>query len=65
MAQNNKNKIVSLLGGVTQTANKLGLAKSTVSAWKQIPGKHWLEILHVAKRERLPINIELLLGEIV
>ena len=46
--------VIGKLGGLTKTANKLGLAVSTVQGWKirkRIPQDHWAPAIEAAEAE--------------
>jgi hypothetical protein len=46
--------VIRKLGGLTKTANKLGLAVSTVQGWQirgRIPQSHWAPAIDAAKAE--------------
>lgn len=46
--------VIRKLGGLTKTANKLGLAVSTVQGWQirgRIPQDHWSAAIEAAKAE--------------
>lgn len=43
--------VIGQIGGLTRTANALGLRVSTVQGWKmrgQIPQKHWIPLIEAA-----------------
>lgn len=46
--------VIGKLGGLTKTANKLGLAVSTVQGWKlrgRIPQSHWTPAIQAAQAD--------------
>lgn len=46
--------VIRKLGGITKTANKLGLAVSTVQGWHirgRIPQDHWTSVIEAAAAE--------------
>jgi len=45
--------VIAACGGVSETARKLGLARSTVSEWKAIPLAH---IKEISKMSGIPVS---------
>jgi hypothetical protein len=55
-------KIVRVFGGHSALGKLLGILPSAVANWKRVPSWHILPMLRHARRNKLPINVNDLVG---
>lgn len=58
--------VIKTIGGLTRTANALGIPVTTVQGWKvrgSIPQKHWTALLDAAKAEGKTLELADFLAE--
>jgi hypothetical protein len=54
-------RVIDTFGGLTPLARALGFPVSTVQGWKErgeIPQRHWLPIMNVAKEAGISLKLE-------